>query len=1108
MLLLEFRPITRGRLRRSRVTFLVLALAALALYVCTLCTAAFPGNSAAWMAWSAGLDVREAPTHPLLATLGHWVAGLPYFSLPVRMNLLAAVAGALAVGWVYKLVWFFVFEMMREESAVTHAPRNARFGGMAAAAAVALSLPFWQAATRFGPEIFDVAGLLACAVLLMAYARSQNLFWLLLFGVLYGAGMAESHLFLVAAPAMAALGVIVEWKLAWCRVGRLFAAAWLAVILFSGVHYWAARSFLLASGVEPSWPALLHVWVAVFREQFTALAGLFPKQLWLPVFVLGVGGAGLSFFAAFRTLDNRRNWSLLILSAILTVFSALVLFNVPFSPWGVMASKGVIPAATYTLVGIGIGLLAASWRALAVVNDPLEANVLAGEGDRDGDSGDGAAEGEAVLQGGEPTPVVFAAGRGIGLLLAPVLVGLVVISGISNGRFLHADTGAFADRAADAVLDGLRGRTWVVSNGLLDPNLLIRAHERGLALRLICPYRAREKNYAANLLRLVLADAAFTENAKLRAKSLIAFNVHLFIDDLFANDTDIAGKAVCMGLPDLWFGSNWTPVPERLFFGGVREIGTLNGRELQASHEAFWLRWKPFLDAGEGKPRQLSYRHRTALRRHLSFVANNLGVTLDDLGLPEEAFRAYLTARELWPDNISALLNLFELVSRGRHPEMKDTLDTQLRRKVENPHERYPLWALSRYYGYVRNYGLFVRMGWSWALSSSPGSVLAGLRSAYSVQEDEEKRTALSALMASVYALRGDYKKSADEYRNVLKSDPKNTAAISGLARLALQQSVVADARKILETGEAAGASKRLLRQDWAALHLVAGDLPRARILLQELAEEPDVQPMTLAMLAMVMIEQQESSAVEAKILPRLGKMTEGKDAYFAQVVQGRIWQGKGKAGHKNARLCFHRASLLRPDVQALQEVILMLDVSLEDQKAAEAHALTVLRQRPNQPYANFIIGSIRLEQGQYGDAEVYLRRSAEAPEPTLAALNNYAQTLCRIRKLDAAETMARKAASRAPDRYEGWSTLAFVLAVKGETEGAAKALATARAINSDDQRLYLVDGLIAVNRGDPAAAAKAADQVGAKSGLSVTDRRELQNLRDAIARLGKPPAS
>jgi len=35
-----------------------------------------------------------------------------------------------------------------------------------AATAVGLSLPFWQAATRFQPQIFDVALLMACAHLL------------------------------------------------------------------------------------------------------------------------------------------------------------------------------------------------------------------------------------------------------------------------------------------------------------------------------------------------------------------------------------------------------------------------------------------------------------------------------------------------------------------------------------------------------------------------------------------------------------------------------------------------------------------------------------------------------------------------------------------------------------------------------------------------------------------------------------------------------------------------------------------------------------------------------------------------------------------------------
>lgn len=1093
MFLIEFRPITRGRLRRSRVIFLILAVAACALYGLTAERCAFPGESARWIAWLTGADVREYPARPLLSALGQWVAGWPWGPLALRLNLLAAVAGAMSVAWVYKIVWFVVFDMMCEDSAVTHAPRNARFGGCVAALAVALSLPVWQAATRFRPEIFDVAFLLGCAHLLTVYARSQKVGWLLLFGLLYGAGTAESPLFIVAAPVMATFAAMTEWKLVWCRVGRLFASAWLSLGALFGVHYLAARSFLIQHGEIPTLRAVTGCVVLVLRDQMEALSKLLPSQFWLPVLVLGIGSAGLSFFAAFRTLDNRRSWSLYVLNIALTLSALLLLLNAPFSPWGIVAARGVIPAATYVVAGIGIGLLAASWRALAVLDDPLDGPAPTGEDDED-----------KLLSPGAGTPLIFTASRGAALLFVPVLVGAVVVSGALNFRLLRSDKGAFADQAAEQILNGLKGRQWIVSNGLLDHNLLIRAHERGMTVHLLCPYRARERHYTAQVLKAVQGDASFTENAKLRAESLAVQHFHLFIDDLFSGDEAIAGKAVCLGLPDIWYGSGWVPVPETLFFGGVKDLREVKAADLLGTHEALWGAMKGFIAEGEGKPWQLSYRVRTALRRHLAFLANNTGVALEDIGKPEEAFSAYLAAREVFPENVSALLNLFEMVSRGYHPELKERIEKQLRQKVEQERERYPLWALSRYYGYVRNYELFVRMGWSWALSSTPGSVLAGLRSTYALQQDEDKRAALTAMMASLYEMRGDFAQSATEYKKTLQRDPKNTFAISGLARLALQQSVVDEARKILEAGEAAGAPRRQLRQDWAALYLVAGDLPRARVLLQELGEEPDVSPMSLAMLAMVMIEQQDVAAVETKILPRLVKVAEGKDAYFAQVVQGRVWQSKGKGGYKNARLCFQRAAMIRPDVQAVLDMLLMLDVALEDQKSAEARALSVLRQRPEQAYANFIMGSIRLEQGQYGDAETYLKRSANSAAPTLAALNNYAQTLCRIRKLDEAVQVARRAVEHSPERYEGWGTLAFVLAEKGESDAAAEALAKARAFDQSDSRLFLVEALVAVRRGDLAAAEKAFSLVRDAAALSVADRREMKRLSEEMSRLGK----
>ena len=360
---------------------------------------------------------------------------------------------------------------------------------------------------------------------------------------------------------------------------------------------------------------------------------------------------------------------------------------------------------------------------------------------------------------------------------------------------------------------------------------------------------------------------------------------------------------------------------------------------------------------------------------------------------------------------------------------------------------------------------------------------------------------ALTAMMASLNEMRGDYVRSAEDYRKTLKHDPKNTFAISGLVRLALQQSV-GEAQKILRDSERAGVTPRLLRQDWAAVFLVSGDLPQARVLLQDMGDEASASPMTLAMLAMVMIEQNEVASVERTVLPRLAKLAEGKDAYFVQVVQGRVWQSKGQEGYRNARLCYQRAAALRPDVRALLDVILVLDVSLGDQKAAEAHALSILRQSPGHPYANYIIGSIRLEHGQYGDAETYLACSARAAEPTLAALNNYAQVLCRILKLDEAETVARRAVSCAPDRYEAWSTLAFVLASKSRWDEAAEALSKASARNAADTRLQLVDARIALGRGNRVAAEKALAAVAELKALSVADQRELKSLQEALGRL------
>ena len=51
--------------------------------------------------------------------------------------------------------------------------------------------------------------------------------------------------------------------------------------------------------------------------------------------------------------------------------------------------------------------------------------------------------------------------------------------------------------------------------------------------------------------------------------------------------------------------------------------------------------------------------------RHMSLVANNLGVLMEDLGRKPHAFAAYAEARQLDEGNVSALLNQRAMVDAG-----------------------------------------------------------------------------------------------------------------------------------------------------------------------------------------------------------------------------------------------------------------------------------------------------------------------------------------------------------------------------------------------------------------------------------------------------------
>ena len=142
---------------------------------------------------------------------------------------------------------------------------------------------------------------------------------------------------------------------------------------------------------------------------------------------------------------------------------------------------------------------------------------------------------------------------------------------------------------------------------------------------------------------------------------------------------------------------------------------------------------------------------------------------------------------------------------------------------------------------------------------------------------------------------------------------------------------------------------------------------------------------------------------------------------------------------------------------------------------------------------------TIRLASGDFGEAEMYLRRSCAMAEPSLSALNNFAEALCRIKKMDEAEQTALRATQQAPDRYETWATLAFILAKETKNDEAQNAFDRARSRSSADLRLYLIDAIIAINRKDKIAAQRALVRLGDFDDLSAADRAEAQEIQTII---------
>ena len=968
--------------KKSLVAICLCALAAV-LYLASLAHYAYPGESARLMALWLGLDAGGKVEYPLMAFFARLLGG---------GNLLAPICGAISVFAIYSLVSTFVARWMTKRTALgadaedgytsRGKERVLMIAGGVAAVVFMFTPAVRSAATHLEPRLFDFTWMLLPFLLAIPfYSLKRGAVWVYapLAGAIAGLGLCDSALALAFLPFVFASVFFVARA-----QGR---RPYLALALNFFVAVAVARVAMAVFGLDMTQHLValkreMRLWILIPGWLFVALFTTLPFLV--------------SIFSARRSLSENAGLVQWLFHLALT-FVAVLAIATSLSPSSLMEPYGVLPVATSAFAACVAGYLAAFWwiNRRAVV---------------------------ALVAGG-------------------AFAFVLVVTCLWNLFEFDGDRGAFADKVAQRVIEDLGDRDWIVTDGALDDHLRIVAAKTGKELHIVSLARDLDKDYLKSLAALVeRTGLGGKKNAELRAS--LTLGVLPFIQDWFASDPAAKKLVAVWGAPDLWVSANIKPVPEFLFFGA------------DESRVPDWTAWKAF-DAILKAPKGWGSYHagtvenpvdrlRLSLRRHVGFVANNRGVWLQDKHRDDDAWKMYeLVLNEIDRDNICTIFNEMAMID-AKHPAAvakKRDLERILKGAVDDSNRRYVLWRLGSYYGYIRDPEVFIRLGHVWAKSGRPGDALSQIRRAIDFVPTE-KRSALLNMMAALYANENDPRKSRGIYESILEKNAEDHDALIGLMRLELSEGRTEKAIQYLERAVAVADGKRK-QVESAMLAMMKDDMKGAAARIREAinADAKDLQ--AWSMLAAVTLQQaaaakdaKEKAALmkklETDILPSMEKQAADPKDYHVQTTKGFMLLQKDDAdSRKEARDAFAIAAQSRPDVAATQDLVLGLDISLADQENAEQHAKEVLRRNRNAPLANYVMGSIAFGRGDLAEAELFLRKAADAQQPVALAQNDLAEILRRAGKLEEAEAYARRAVAAAPNLYVAWETLGSVILSK-----------------------------------------------------------------------------
>ncbi len=986
----------------------IIGLVAFVVYCATLSKGAYPGHSAEFIVRNTGLLPRMNASMPLWHWLVQAIAALPGDDLAFRINLFSALCGAGAVILLQRIVAAFIFDSISEFQASRRKRLlAARLAGVGSCLYLAFSIPFWLVSNRAHPGSFHVLLFLLVIELFCLYLRTSSIKNACLFAFVYSVGCVEFATLIVFAPLFGCFLLFALWKRKQLAVRSVIGIVGCAVLgllayLVAAWELYGCEGYVL-SKYSGLWDVMLTSW----QQQYRLIMRSMTKTGWLLVLVVSALPWFVGLGIKHRALNGEKDWTFYILHFCLTLLGCGIIMNFVFSPWRLFGPGKMLLVTPYVLSASVFGYLLAYWFLLPAI----------------------------WWEESETTWKIMVRER-LGLVIALALLCFAVVAPFKNISITDARSSAVMDQYADAVIDALDGRSWLLTGGDVDSHVMIAARDRGVDLTIV-NLRSGNQRYR---------DYVASKFDDLRLRTLARVGMRPLVREWFRIDSDIEQSVAVLNRPDLFLGAGMDYIPNKVLYLGTRRRESLDGAEMFRTHVQFWDSFLPVVaNARQSRTGMGAFADNLMLQ--FGKLANNLGFLLEDLGKDALAYRSYMSVREIDPQNISAVMNLAGMIRRGYEGGDAEEIEAQIKNFALD-RTKYRIDTISARYGYVRVPSAFADMAWLWLQSGQHDIAQELLKRGLAL--GGEKSRLMWIALARIYATGDDYAQSMEIYKKMIEQNPESPMALLGMARIMMESREYAAAEEYINAAEMMGGRKTFVDLERAMLMLAKGDLAAARKKLEELIELKPKWAVAWALLANVISQQGDHEALELCVRSIDAQQVKG---FAISLTLGRIEEEQNELG--NARAHYSKALRIQPGSLLLLQLLLGLDVRQGRSDLGLGHARQLLALDSENAAAHLVLASLYMKNDDYELAEHSLRTCLKSGR-SASLLNELAWVVAKQGRYKEARTYALEALGVDQESSSAWDTLGVIKMRMGELDEADDAFKKSVALNDEDLRVML----------------------------------------------------